>query len=152
MPESLVPVSAHLDFAIDYSEVLWFLTGVCKMPNLDAGGRNGRQPGILGAHLMYLEPASRNISLTGMQLWARLMPPVAATPAQPRKLKLLPKIKKPSVSCLPLSESDRQIEVCSFELTNTTQKSRVHHSRTHAMMQTIDYRFELSTVHVADNQ
>ena len=25
-------------------------------------------------------------------------------------------------------------------------------SRTHAMMQTIDYRFELSTVHVADNQ
>ena len=74
------------------------------------------------------------------------MPPVAATPTQPRRWKLLLK-KKPSVSFLPLSESDRaqegQIEACSFEWTNTTQKSRVMvESRKHATMQTIDYRLE----------
>ena len=57
------------------------------------------------------------------------MLPVAATPAQPRKLQLLRKKKKPTVSFLPFSESDRaqecQIEAWPFEWTNPTQKSRV---------------------------
>ena len=69
------------------------------------------------------------MSFTGMQLWARLVPPNAATPAQPRKLKLFAEKKKsPQFTFLPLSESDSawegQIEACSFEQTKTTQKSR----------------------------
>ena len=80
--------------------ILKFSLFFCKIPNLDTGGRNKRQHGILDAHVMFLESA-------GMQLWAVLVPPVAATPAQPRKLKLLLKNKKPLVSFLPLSESER---------------------------------------------
>ena len=45
---------------------------------------------------------------------------VAATPAQPRKLKLLLKKKSPQFRA-----SEGQIEACSFEKTKTTQQSRV---------------------------
>ena len=48
-----------------------------------------------------------------------------------------------------------QIEVVVGEKKSPSWWKKVEHctqSRTHAMLQTIDYRFELSTVHVADNQ
>ena len=109
--ESLVLVSA--DSANANSEVLLFLTEVfAKYQILTEEVLKKREHGIPGAHVMQLESASREMSFTGMQLWARLVLPVAATPSQPRKLKLLLKKKKksPQFHFLPLSESDRALE------------------------------------------
>ena len=97
-----------------------------------------------------------------MQLWARLVPPVAATPAQPRKLKLLRNKSTQSHFChcqnLTVPRRARlKLVHPSWRIQHKSLVSwwkKVEHctqSRTHAMMQTIDYRFELSTVHVADN-
>ena len=136
---------------------------VCKIPNLDTGGRNKKQHGVLGAHVMYLESASSKMSFTGMQLWARIVPPVAATPAQPRKLKLLLKKRPQFLVChcqnltvpgrarLKLVHSSRLVQRESL----VSWWKKVEHckqSRTHAMMQTTDCRFELSTARVADDQ
>ena len=90
------------------------------------------------------------MSFTGPQLRARLVPPVAATPAQPRTLKLWKKKTQ-------FDFWTRLKLVHSIGLTQT-QKSRVMVKVEHCTLlsartvQTIDYRFELSTVHVADNQ
>ena len=47
-------VVGHLDSAKENSKVLWFLTKACakKKNNLNIGGREKRQHGILGAHVM----------------------------------------------------------------------------------------------------
>ena len=168
MPESLVPVSAHLDSAKNNSEVLWFLTEVfAKYTTLTKGVVTRDNTGILGAHVMQFESASSNMSLASVQLWARLVPPVAATPAQARKLKLLLKKKSPQFhfchcqnltvprrARLKFVHSSRLIQRKSLVSWWKKVEHFILHAKsfTHAMMHTTEYRFELSTGHVADNQ
>ena len=94
-----------------------------------------------------------------MQLWARLVPPAAAC-----KLKLLPGKKGPQFHichCQNLTVPWRARLKFVHPSRLIQRKSlvswwkKVEHgtqSRTHAMMQIIDYRFELSKEHIADNQ
>ena len=90
------------------------------------------------------------------------MPPVAATPAQPHKLKLLRRksplfdfchcqnLTMPRRSRLKLVHPSRLVQRISL----VPWRKKVEHctqSHTHAMIQKIDDRFEPSTVNVADN-
>ena len=101
MRVSLVPVSAHLDSANDNSELLWFLTEVfAKHPILT-------QEVVTRDNTEYQQAVKCLVRATNRRN--------SGTTTQ---IEVVTEKKKPSVSFLPLSESDRawegEIEGCSF--------------------------------------
>ena len=72
MPVSLLPMSALKDFGMgNWCSSVVSEERECKVPYLDTGGRDRRQQGILGAHVMYLEAASSEISSTCLKWWGK---------------------------------------------------------------------------------
>ena len=139
MPGSWVPVSAHLDSATEKYEVLRFLKEECaNYPILTQEVVTGDNEEYW-ANVMQLELAS---SISCVKCWTRQLPPVAATPAQPRKFKLLRQnLTVPRRARLKLVHSSRLIQRNSLaswwkKVKHCTQSCK------HVMMQTIDYRFE----------